>query len=131
MLRRLPNQSWTPVAGGKVAVMGLSGDQVISAQVVLADGCESAAGIQENIAKLGLKVGPCVGISFSVTGRLALFQEIFRHRVRAHAEGSLEFVDARGGGTRELAGKALPDSLAGSVQAVTFTAPPDFGPTNW
>jgi len=108
-----------------------SGDQAISAQVILGNGCERSGPTQERFARLGFTVGPCVGTSFSITGRLAQFEDAFGHRIRQPKSGSLEFVDKKGAGTRELSGRTLPKAFSDDVETVTFTAPPEFGPTNW
>lgn len=110
--------------------MASSADRVISAQVVLTHDCQGA-GPQEHFFRLGFTVGPCVGTSFSITGRLSQFEEVFGRRIRRPKSGSLEFEDSQGGASRELSGPALPQSLADDIETVTFTAPPAFGPTNW
>ena len=111
--------------------MGPPADEVISAQVLLAHGCEGAETAQARFASLGFTVGPCVGTSFSITGRLDKFEGAFGRHIRSPKSGGLEFVDEKGGGTLELSRGALPQSFADDIDTVTFTAPPAFGPTNW
>ncbi|GAA2428983.1 hypothetical protein [Streptomyces macrosporus] len=69
-------------------------------------------------ASRGFDVDEAVGISFALTGPRSLFQETFR---------------LRGGDPRQeapLGLDALPREVARHISAVTFTAPPDFGPGN-
>ncbi len=74
----------------------------------------------------GFDVGPLVGISFSVSGPAELFA---RH---LHAASALAAL-AEGRSDREhleIPTTRLPGPLRRSVAAVTFSAPPDFGPGN-
>jgi len=57
-----------------------------------------------------------VGISFSITGPPALFRRLFGRSLDPKTD-------------RELSLSRLPPSLRSKLLAVTFTAPPDFGPS--
>jgi hypothetical protein len=77
----------------------------------------------------GFDVSPTVGISFSIAGPQSLFEEAFGERLVHGSQGSVETLrTARG--SLELALDRLPPEVAGHLEAVTFTPPPDFGPTN-
>jgi hypothetical protein len=61
-------------------------------------------------------MGDMVGNSFSITAPESTFERVF---------------GTRGAGSLELPLHALPKTLTDHVEAVTFTPPPDFGPTNF
>ena len=84
----------------------------------------AAALARDSFAAAGFEVGNLVGNSFSITGPLALFNKHFKTSIAAP---SRERRMAR----LELPSSALPRRVAGVVQAVTFTPPPDFGPTSY
>jgi hypothetical protein len=102
----------------------------ISAQVVLrAKGPITAATLAANqppkdaveaaqklFREAGFELGPYVGISFSIAGSRSLFESFFRTR-----------LDKLKG--HELPLDALPKEVAAVIEAVTFTPPPDFGPS--
>jgi hypothetical protein len=75
----------------------------------------------------GFELGPAVGPSFSITGPRELFERTF--------DTKLEYdetlgIKASGGGV-ELPLHVVPPELTDSLQAVTFTPPPAFGPTEY
>jgi hypothetical protein len=67
-------------------------------------------------AAKGFACGPVVGISFSISGPAETFERVFGRRP--------------GAGDLELPLDALDDDVLTGVDAVTATAPPDFGPGN-
>ena len=73
----------------------------------------------------GFEVANVVGNSFSILGSPSAFERAFGERPERGGEG----VRVRGGGV-ELDVDSLPDPVRRYVQAVTFTPPPEFGPTN-
>lgn len=79
---------------------------------------------------MGFEVGNVVGNSFSITGPPRTFENLFDVRVRPTERGGVTATREGGPGTYELPVDALPDSVRDLVEAVTFTPPPDFGPTN-
>ena len=81
---------------------------------------EAAERVRKRYARAGFEVGPLVGISFSITAPASAFEKVFKTRIREAGKGDLE-----------LPKKALPRELAEDVAAVTFTPPPDFGPTSY
>jgi hypothetical protein len=102
----------------------------ISAQVVLrAKGPITAATLAANqppkdaveaasklFREAGFKLGPYVGISFSISGSRSLFEKFFGTR-----------LDKLQG--YELPLDSLPKDAVALIEAVTFTPPPDFGPS--
>ena len=77
---------------------------------------DQAERVRSWFADAGFKVGPIVGVSFSIV---------------APAERmSAVFPGIAAGVEQELSAEALPRELRASVQAVTTESPPDFGPGN-
>ena len=133
--------------------MSLSKDHVISAQVILRSATGKPLGgrdliTAENIAdftpsrdavalvlreftSLGFEVGPVVGFSFSITGPVRTFADVFQVRLRQGRKGGIERVDERGSVSLELPLEKLPEEVVEVVKAITFTPPPDFGPTEF
>jgi hypothetical protein len=91
---------------------------------------EAAARAQERFASHGFEVGPVVANSFSITAPVETFEKVFGTRLILEGEGARRSVRA-GSGSYELSLDSLPESLSESVEAVTFTPPPDFGPTSY
>lgn len=75
----------------------------------------------------GFDVSPAFGPSFSVTASSDLFEQTFGTKLE-HDETL--GVKAAGGGV-ELPLHELPPDVTDSLQAVTFTPPPAFGPTEY
>lgn len=133
--------------------MHLEKKQIISAQVVLRSASgkaidgetiitsenirdfvpspETVARASETFAAAGFDVGEMVGISFSISATVSTFEQVFETSLRQEERGGVEAVQDDGSGSYELPLDALPESLANLVVAVTFTPPPDFGPTEF
>jgi len=80
---------------------------------------------QQTFARAGFEVGEVIGNSFSITAPLSRFEQFFGTRLRRSRAGLR--TDR---GNLELPSRALPPQLSTHIEAVTFTPPPDFGPTN-
>jgi hypothetical protein len=108
----------------------LKGDTAITAETLehYLPSPEGARRARETLSQAGFETGPLVGNSFSITAPRATFEKFFRTRIRETEKGSWEFASSGG---MELSGAALPKELAADVEAVTFTPPPDYGPTNF
>lgn len=78
----------------------------------------------------GFDVGNVVGNSFSITGPSALFERTFDTRIRAERGGTVKATHADRREAYELPLHALPQEARRIIDAVTFSPPPDFGPTN-
>ena len=133
--------------------MSLQPQQVIAAQVVLraasgkapdghslitAETLKEFAPSEEAVARAkaafstaGFEVGPLVGNSFSITAPVGTFEKVFKTQLRRQEHGGIESVRQDGSTSLELPLGALPASVANPVAAVTFTPPPDFGPTKF
>ncbi len=78
----------------------------------------------------GFDVGPVVGDSFSITGPRSLFERTFGEPLEAERRGrATSYRTARG--TAELGLEQVPEPVAGHIEAITFSRPPDFGPTSF
>jgi hypothetical protein len=134
-------------------VMSLQPQQVITAQVVLraasgkapggysiitaenlkdfAPSEEAVARVQAALSTAGFETGPLVGNSFSITAPAGTFEKVFQTELRYREHGGIESVREAGSTSLELPLNALPPSIASLVVSVTFTPPPDFGPTRF
>lgn len=127
-------------------------DQIVSAQAVLrpasgksiqgatitaanvhefAPSPEAAAKVKRSFADAGFEVGEVVGNSFSITAPASTFERTFKTRLRRREGGGIEAAQTRSSGSLELPLDVLPKSTADLIEAVTFTPPPDFGPTDF
>lgn len=80
----------------------------------------------------GFEVGNMVGNSFSITAPISTFERFFKIKLRAEDRGGLKVAAAKGAAEGyELPLKALPERLSQYVAAVTFSPPPDFGPSSY
>lgn len=93
---------------------------------------EKAATVRKIFVEAGFEVSGLVANSFSITGPVTLFEKFLKTRLRRETEsGAVKAVRADKSATYELPLKALPEEATREVSAITFTAPPDFGPTNF
>lgn len=96
---------------------------------------EAAARISRAFAGMGFEVGPTVGNSFSITGPAGSFERVFKTRLHQTKRGGIQCRKSEdqddGQPGEELPLNALPQAIASDVVAVTFTPPPDFGPSNF
>jgi subtilase family serine protease len=75
---------------------------------------------------LGFEVGALVGNSFSITATRKNFEQHFHTKIlHSNQHASLE------DGSLELPVAGLSDEVKATINAVSFSAPPDFGPTNF
>jgi hypothetical protein len=91
---------------------------------------EAAARAKRVFADAGFEVGALVGNSFSITAPAPVFERVFKTRIRRQVIPGGEAVVVESGGHELPLGK-LPKAMAHDVQAITFTPPPDFGPTGY
>jgi len=75
----------------------------------------------------GFAVGPCVGISFSITGSTAVFERTFGAKVEV-SEGAGQVVAEDGTRTSDFNLDRLPPEVRELVTAVGFERATDFGP---
>jgi hypothetical protein len=80
----------------------------------------------------GFEVGDMVGNSFSITAPKSTFEKFFKIELEQKDSGEVQLASAPDdGGAHELPLKALPPDLSQLVAAVTFSPPPDFGPSSY
>lgn len=105
----------------------LTGDEPITSENVqrFLPSPEAVAETEGFFRDAGFEVANVVGNSFSIVGAPSAFERAFGERPERGGEG----VRVRGGGV-ELELGSLPEPVRRYVQAVTFTHPPEFGPTN-
>jgi hypothetical protein len=92
---------------------------------------ETVATVPAAFSALGFDVGPVVGNGFSLTAPVERFEEVFQVRLQRQGNGSIQALGEEGARHFELPLHALPRHLAEKLVAVTFTPPPDFGPTRF
>ncbi len=129
--------------------MKLKKDEIVSAQVILypASGMRINGSVTitaENLSEFlpsqsavtsainafrsrGFEVGPFVGISFSITGPVSIFEETFGMHLHRGEDAAIEFVVGERVNVKELTHERLPKELQESVQTVTFPPPVEFG----
>jgi hypothetical protein len=90
---------------------------------------ENAARVKQFFAGAGFEVGLLVGISFSITAAVELFESTFQTRLRLEERGGVTALGPNRTASYELPLQALPHEIANNIEAVTFTPPIDFGPT--
>lgn len=91
---------------------------------------ENVASASRHFADAGFSIGSAVANSFSITGRVPDFEKAFGVTLRSRPGGGVEAVDKSGAGGLELPLGRLPPGIARMIEAITFTPPPDFGPTD-
>lgn len=92
---------------------------------------ELVASATEAFSAVGFDVGKMVGISFSISAPVSTFEQVFETRFRQDKRGGVEVILGDGSGSYEIPLKSLPEYLTRLVVAITFTPPPDFGPTEF
>lgn len=129
----------------------LSKQQIISAQVVLRPASgksirgnvpitshnltdylpshEAATKALKAFASYGCTVGSLVGNSFTITAPVEVFESTFKTRLQVDAKGTILAKGGSKAASLELPLHALPPEISDNIEAVTFTPPPDFGPT--
>lgn len=76
---------------------------------------------------LGFEVGPLMGITFSITASAGTFEDVFKAKLQLSAKGGIECLE----GGLELPLDHLQDNTRKIIMTITFTEPPDFGPTDF
>jgi hypothetical protein len=111
----------------------LQGTDVITAKNVqeYAPSPQAAARVPAAFQALGFEVSPVVGNSFSITAPSSTFEKVFHTQVRRQANEAVQAESDGGVASYELPLNALPQSITPLIETVTFTPPPDFGPSNF
>jgi hypothetical protein len=92
---------------------------------------EIASSVRTAFTTAGFQVGPLVGNSFSISATVRVFENLFNIHLRHQREGGVASVRVQESGSYELPLQTLPRGIIENVEAVTFTPPPDFGPTRF
>jgi subtilase family serine protease len=79
----------------------------------------------------GFEVSAAGPTGFSISAPAKTFEKVFGTRLRSDEGGSFESVGKDESASYELPLRGLSEDVSQYVEAVTFTPPPDFGPTNF
>lgn len=127
----------TQLVSAVVVMRPSSGDRLPADAAVTADTLARFAPATADVnaarswfERAGFRSGTLVGISFSIEGGVGLFEDCFDTQLVETAAGGVARRDpaAEAGTALELPLDALPRSLLRTLEAVTFSDPPDFGP---
>lgn len=91
---------------------------------------ESVLAAQRAFVDAGFEVAAPVGTSFSITAPASTFERVFNVKIESDGRGSAR-VASDDKGNYELPLSSLSEALREIVTAVTFSPPPDFGPTSY
>ena len=69
-------------------------------------------------ASKGFEVGPAVGLSFSISAPKSVFEHVFKTKLARRKSLKLPL-------------EPIANKVAEEIEEVTFTPPPDFGPTSY
>jgi len=105
-------------------------DQTLSALVVLRPRGEFAPDPERYFNEQGFEVTPRIALSLSIIGPQSLFEKVFGAPLLVEGEGTTTTARTQTGGF-ELPLESLPPEVADEVEAITFTPPPAFGPTDF
>ena len=126
------------VVSAQVVLRSASGRAIDDRAVITAETLKDFAPSPETVARAtaafaaaGFDVGAMVGISFSITAPVSTFEDTFKIQLRQQEHGGIEAVADDGIGTYDLPLHALSKPTSDLIVAVTFTPPPDFGPTEF
>jgi hypothetical protein len=92
---------------------------------------EIAASAKDAFTVAGFEVGPLVGSSFPITAPAGTFEKMFKTHLRRNRLGGIEAMQDNGSWGEEVPLEGLRKALSRNLVAVTFTRPPDFGPTHF
>ena len=79
----------------------------------------------------GFDIGAVAGASFSISAPAGRFQKALGVKLELEAGGGIQCVLPNGQRSYELPLEKVPREAARVVEAITFTPPPDFGPTRF
>ena len=127
-----PNKN--EIISAQVILLSASGRKLDSDRLITAENLEDFApppdaySTASNVFELqGFEVGSLVGPTFSITATVSAFESMFKTELQLSENGAIECV----GGGLEIQLEHLPEEARGIIQTVTFTEPPDFGPTEF
>lgn len=92
---------------------------------------ESFQAAAQSFAAAGFEVSAAGPTGFSITAPASTFEKVFNTSVRSQEGRGIEAVRKDKSASYELPLRGLSGDLSRYVEAVTFTPPPDYGPTNF
>ena len=122
----------------QVILRPASGKRTLSPEQITAENVHEmmpsaadAGTAQRFFANAGFDVSGVFGNSFSITGEQTLFEKIFGTKIFTNEKRAIKARSKTDGESSELPSNKLPEDVKKTVETVTFTEPPDFGPTNF
>ena len=113
-------------AGGKSS---LPPEEITSENVQqIMPSAEDLEKAQSYFSDLGFEVSAGYANSFSITGDKKLFEKTFDTKISADEKQAIKARSKNDTESSELPLGELPKEVKKSVETVTFTEPPDFGP---
>jgi len=111
----------------------LAADELITSQTLEMYMPDPAAAhkVRDFLKAAGFTVGALVGNSFSITAKKDVFESVFKTRLVHVEKKGVMCVSTNNEMGYELPVGALPADVGGHLVAVTFTAPPEFGPVEF
>jgi subtilase family serine protease len=92
---------------------------------------ESFTAAAQAFQSAGFEVSAAGPTGFSITAPVKIFEQVFGTRLKEGERGGVEAVRKDETTSYELPLRGLDAELSRRVEAVTFTPPPDFGPTSY
>ena len=129
----------TPLVSAQVVLKSASGKSIDGETAITSENIadyspssDSLTAATAAFSEAGFVVGNLVGNSFSITASKSTFEKFFKAKLKAEDRGDVKVFAARGATEGyELPLDSLPQKLAQHVSAVTFSPPPDFGPSSY
>ncbi|HEX8921612.1 MAG TPA: hypothetical protein VF766_09055 [Pyrinomonadaceae bacterium] len=92
---------------------------------------ESFQAVAAEFAAAGFEVSAAGPTGFSITASESAFEKFFDTRLQTTEKRGVEALGKDKSTGYELPLRGLPKALSHYIEAVTFTPPPDFGPTSF
>lgn len=86
---------------------------------------------QEYFSEKGFEVGAAFANSFSITGEADLFEKLFDTKITTNEKNAVKARDKNKKDSSELSKSELPKEIEKTIETITFSEPPDFGPGNF
>lgn len=92
---------------------------------------ESFQAAAQSFAAAGFEVSAAGPTGFSITAPASTFEKVFNTKVRSQEGGGVKAMRQDESEDYELPLRGLSKEMSQHIEAVTFTPPPDFGPTSY
>jgi subtilase family serine protease len=126
------------IVSAQVILRPASGKSVTGQEAITSDNIrdympspESFQAVASEFAAAGFEVSAAGPTGFSITAPAGTFEKFFGTRLQATERGGVESVGKDKSTSLELPLRGIPKGLSHHIEAVTFTPPPDFGPTSY